>query len=1023
LKIFSRALEDNDHHIRIDAMTLLKQYAEDKFISSLSILFTVAKQVKSPARARALTLLAMSRYTKQCVLNIFYEALTDKDIAIQLAAIEGLSNRGKSISNLFTIVNKALAHRDPQIRQSAIRLLSQSSSYFKESSRVLSSIRTRFGKIRDDVATLRSLLSRALSDEDNSVRREALESIVVLRKRIHDPMSMLYPLYDNDDIKTKIKVIKCLGVVGDTSQLTIDFLLKALMNDETLIHIAAKESLQSLVKIAPNNVLLALRRLLSITYSINARISMINVLVELGDHSYVTINNLFEALKDKEYVIRKAAEKALTSITKLYPGTMLPLLYEAMNDDNSYIRTRVIILIVKSGDTSKKALAVFQNALSDKLPIIKIIAAASLEMLGKQVYLDNVLLPILRNAVYDIDPLVRRHAIYLLRKLASRNKNAIILLCQINQNSSQLLQLEEIEAWGSLLNEASDFVLPVLRHLTMSHKNSYVTRKAISVLGRSGDASNDTLTVLEKALIDRDQNIRIAAIESLSLLVSDKIIFNIFRESRYVHIRKMAVNWFANSGDRDDEMRDCLLKIFYETSSEIRIEIAEILESFGKNVFFKIIPFVRKLIRHKDSQIQLKAVSLLLKNGDFSDAIIGILCKKLIDSNSNVKKAAVAALEMLTGHTIDQTLPIILKVIDKSVSGKIAINIGILEIIANCLSLDNLIVTFRSRFSKPKIAANRNVIFQKSLFNKKTKQQQYGWNCFDVSIDLGNWLAVKVESFNNTSDAELTRHALVDLALEQTSDVTYRRLLAPEIRHAAALTAIYMNLQEAQDASTMQRSRRVAEWLSVSEALVGSNEQGDVVRKINDILSETDVSKSTLDDLREASLPENLQTDELRDLMLRYQAVHDAAEATDADITEIERELSEFCQRQDVYETYINDYYGQKGWFAFQRSVAGESGSTSMVDVTAKLLGLHIQIYQKDKLIYETEYYGGEKVRINYNGHNHFTKCAALRVESIYLSEASAMTFWSCDQRRRDSNGLTGPASPETSNFNTRLGA
>ncbi|MEW9810212.1 MAG: ankyrin repeat domain-containing protein (plasmid) [Candidatus Symbiodolus clandestinus] len=195
-----------------------------------------------------------------------------------------------------------------------------------------------------------------------------------------------------------------------------------------------------------------------------------------------------------------------------------------------------------------------------------------------------------------------------------------------------------------------------------------------------------------------------------------------------------------------------------------------------------------------------------------------------------------------------------------------------------------------------------------STQHEESTDQQLGWNCFDVAIRLTNRLGIT--SHQPKERAEQAREKLVQMAIEKSSDSDYRKLLAPEISHAAALTVAAMN-------------------------------EGHFD-------SESDY------------LPSSMRTDELKNLYNQYSQFPDSDKA--------KQDFDDYCSREDIYRNYLQDYYRKNKWFAFQAD-----GSTSMVDVTAKLLNIQITIYDNNQqIIHQTAGYGNT-VWVNFNGVNHFT--------------------------------------------------
>lgn len=86
---------------------------------------------------------------------------------------------------------------------------------------------------------------------------------------------------------------------------------------------------------------------------------------------------------------------------------------------------------------------------------------------------------------------------------------------------------------------------------------------------------------------------------------------------------------------------------------------------------------------------------------------------------------------------------------------------------------------------------------QGSILNSNDNQQ-LGWNCFDIAVGI-------------------QRDLLVQYALKHAKDEEFRALLAPEIKHAAGLTATYMQSQN--DQENKQHSSTFIPFASHSSAL------------------------------------------------------------------------------------------------------------------------------------------------------------------------------------------------------------
>lgn len=277
------------------------------------------------------------------------------------------------------------------------------------------------------------------------------------------------------------------------------------------------------------------------------------------------------------------------------------------------------------------------------------------------------------------------------------------------------------------------------------------------------------------------------------------------------------------------------------------------------------------------------------------------------------------------------------------------------------------------------------------IFSKASvaASQQKGWNCFDVAVGI-------------------EREQVVTYALKNSADLEFRRLLAPEIRHAAAVTAVYMQMNKLsteQSATSNIFSKRksllelfqiedaLAEKLealqmqnsSVSKYALPNSMQNEnifelvnhyfdaheamkaAVAECNDVLGKNEGQRLSLEELDELfSIPDNIA---------QYQQAHASFFAARNQLfAPVEQKFKEYCESEDTYKTYVQDYYGACQWFAFQRQFADHQ-STSMVDIVARMLDAKIMIHnnQADQaVLYETRAYGAKQIHITFNGRDHF---------------------------------------------------
>jgi hypothetical protein len=268
-------------------------------------------------------------------------------------------------------------------------------------------------------------------------------------------------------------------------------------------------------------------------------------------------------------------------------------------------------------------------------------------------------------------------------------------------------------------------------------------------------------------------------------------------------------------------------------------------------------------------------------------------------------------------------------------------------------------------------------------------QKQNGWACFDIAVGF-------------------ERKQLIEFALKNIHLLEFRQLLASEIRHAAALGAVYMNLQ---DEENEKLAKEISELFMLADALndKASKEQLEA-QAFNLLESDVDIG------LSQFSLPISMHTKQLQKIVNDYVQAHEKMRSAVAtcnqalgyqegkylSLAELDRyfvnpdnqnvaysayqqartnsfspfesAFIKYCQKKAICTQYIQEYYAKRGWFSFQLSFNGEN-NTSMVDIAARMIGKNIVIHDiKDleKILYPAKITNLEEIHIAFNGHDHF---------------------------------------------------
>lgn len=177
----------------------------------------------------------------------------------------------------------------------------------------------------------------------------------------------------------------------------------------------------------------------------------------------------------------------------------------------------------------------------------------------------------------------------------------------------------------------------------------------------------------------------------------------------------------------------------------------------------------------------------------------------------------------------------------------------------------------------------------------------------------------------------------------------FRKLLAPEIKHAAA--------EEnglPQKMRTPELSRILRDYYNAHERMKNA------VAQCNTTIGHPEGRRLSLAELEKFfsnDLNRHKHPAACREFAAERRLLFEHAEHS----------LNAYCMDRDIYLAYVNQYYGTNQLFAFQLQVDQED-ETSMVDIAAMMLFAQIFIHseQNQEVIYRTKRYGDREVHIQY---------------------------------------------------------
>ncbi|MBC1193320.1 HEAT repeat domain-containing protein [Microcystis aeruginosa CS-558/01A06] len=368
------------------------------------------------------------------------------------------------------------------------------------------------------------------------------------------------------------------------------------------------------------------------------RSNAVKALAEIG--SETAIPGLLKALEDSdEYVRRKAAE----ALGNIGSETAIPGLLKALKDSDGVVRSNAVKALAEIG--SETAIPGLLKALKDSNQYVRGNAAFALCKIGSETAIPGLL-----KALEHPNKDVRRSAASALGKIGS--ETAIPELLKALEHSEEYLRVYAAFALGDI---GSETAIPGLLK-ALEDSDDYVRWKAAAGLAKI--SSETAIPVLLKALEDSDEDVRGNAVWVLGNIGTETAIAGLLKalEHSNQYVRRNAAEALGKIGS--ETAIPGLLKALEDSNEDVRSNAAEALGNIGSET---AIPGLLKALKDSYFSVRWKAVEALGKIG--SETAIAGLLKALEDSNSDVRREAAAALGKISSET---AIPGLLKALKDS---------------------------------------------------------------------------------------------------------------------------------------------------------------------------------------------------------------------------------------------------------------------------------------------------------------------------------------------------------------------
>jgi HEAT repeat protein len=350
-------------------------------------------------------------------------------------------------------------------------------------------------------------LTKCLSDNDWSIRRECARSLGKIGNSAHSAVSTLSQLLEDQEVSIRKEVAIALGKIGVASDEAINALINGLKDQDEEV-----------------------------------RTEVAKALGEIGPEAYIAIPNLMQSLKDVSWSVRTESTQAISLIGK-ESKKAIPTLIKALEDDDWRVRYRVIDTLAKIG---QDVIPNLREILHDKNPVVR---KGAIEVLGELKISDLVILKEMASLLFDHIERVRGYTADALRSVG---KDAVPILIESIEKANKEMKILLISAIGGIGINAKEAIPTIHEILKFEEKNkeerikklysgsffdkisiagsnlfhdpfsskAMVRAEAARALGKIGANSEEALEALKEALIDPKSAVRREAALALGKLGS-----------------------------------------------------------------------------------------------------------------------------------------------------------------------------------------------------------------------------------------------------------------------------------------------------------------------------------------------------------------------------------------------------------------------------------------------------------------------------------------------------------------------
>ncbi len=523
------------------------------------------------------------------------EALNSKDAGLRLAAAHALGMVGPEAleagSLLFELIT---SDPDKTVRASAVWAIS---------------------KIGMTYAKCVPALLTALSDQSNSIRADAEQALGQIDKAMLIP-ALLLAMTDKDAELARAAT-KLLAEMGGGAESALPTLCTIVSIGETDRRIMAAYVLGEMGGAAKD----AIADLQQAAKAGDAKLKKVALaaLEKIGAPAEAPIA---EEPTAGEPVVKKPAaeEPAIEMPAVTEPVVEMPAVEEPKPEVDDKIRS--LIERAVGGDAKEKSAAV-----------------GTLIKMGKKAKKALV------NAMGDADPDFAAKAATALAAVSSSEDAVIALAIALTFGKEPLCKaaLLALTGLGKKVGAAAGML-----GMLLSHKDQRIRRAAAFLLGRAGDAAAAVLPQLLAARTDSDETLKKYSDQCIKGISRKKLVKGLINSisNEDPKIRLAAAIYMWDIGEEAGAAIPSLLAARQDKDEKVRKAVDLAIKRIGAD---RLIPELKKALRHKDAAIRMAAAIYLWDIGPEAKSAIADLKRASKDKDEKVRKAALLALKRISG--------------------------------------------------------------------------------------------------------------------------------------------------------------------------------------------------------------------------------------------------------------------------------------------------------------------------------------------------------------------------------------